>query len=517
MKTDKTLNPFSRMQSPKHRMMKNFQKLGVVLLLTVFVSACTDGFDAVNTNPNQPTEVGSEALVPSAIRSSVNAHVTMSYLVGNNIGQISAKTLRIQVDSYQWNSFNNFVWSPLYESLRDVESLHGVAVEEGNTAAQGVALVLRAWIYSILTDAYGDIPYSEAIGADEDVLFPKYDTQEEIYLGTNGIIATLNEAASLLSSTTSTLNGDILYEGDVKKWEKLANALQLRLWLRVSDKVPSQAASALQALVNQGNLMSGVSDGGLLTYLETSPNIYPTFQLKVGDFDAVAISARAVDSLSNWNDPRLEIYARPANAPVASGDEPRYLGYVNGALEGGNTSLLGYRYYNYAGHPTSATRAKGIIMTHAEQEFILAEAAQRGMISTNAKTHYDAGVISSMLQYNAEALFPYTSVNGVTFNTPADYLAQSSVDFESADDRLERIASQKWVAMFFTGLEPWFDWRRTGRPAMEPTLNNINNDVVPVRFRYPGDEPLLNKANYDAAVSRLGGDNINSAMWLVQE
>jgi hypothetical protein len=108
-------------------------------------------------------------------------------------------------------------------------------------------------------------------------------------------------------------------------------------------------------------------------------------------------------------------------------------------------------------------------------------------------------------------------VNGETFATPADYLAQASVDFDSADDKLNRIAAQKWVALYFTGLEPWFDWRRTGLPAFEPSINNENGDVVPVRFRYPGDELTLNTANYQAAVSRIGGDNINNAMWLVQD
>ncbi|MDR9447293.1 MAG: SusD/RagB family nutrient-binding outer membrane lipoprotein [Balneolaceae bacterium] len=516
MTTQHNLNPFKRMLSPNQKTMKNIRNWAAMLLLTGLVASCTDGYDTVNTNPNQPTEVGSEALVPSAVRSSVNAHANMSYLVGNNITQLTAKTLRREVDLYQWNSFNNFVWDPLYETLRDVESLHTQALAEGNTAAQGVALVLRSWVYSTLTDAYGDIPYTEAIGADDDVLFPAYDTQEDIYLGPNGLIATLDEAAGLLASSSNTLNGDILYGGDTEKWERLANALQLRMWLRVSDKVPSQAASGLQALYSEGRLMTDVSDGGLLTYLSTAPNQFPTFPLKIGDFDAVNISARAVDSLSNWNDPRLEIYARPANAPLAADETPNYAGFENGALEGGG-SRLGYRYYNYPGHATSQEMAKGIIMTHAEQEFILAEAAQRGMISGDAKAHYNAGVLSSMLQYSAETLFPYTSVNGETFATPADYLAQASVDFDSAEDKLNRIAAQKWVALYFTGLEPWFDWRRTGLPAFEPSINNENGDVVPVRFRYPGDELTLNTANYQAAVSRIGGDNINNAMWLVQD
>lgn len=500
------------------RSIMKYSILGVLFLLLIGTTACDDGFDVLNENPNQPTEIGAEALLPGAIRSSVNASVNMSFLVGNNIAQLSAKTLRVSVDIYQWNSYNNFVWDPLYESLRDIEGLYNLGQSEGNEAYQGAALVLKSWTYSVLTDTYGDIPYSEAIAADDGVVFPSYDAQQDIYLGDNGILAELERAANLLESTSDQMTGDILFGGDTGKWARLANALQARLWLRVSDKAPAQASSNLARLASEP-LMRDHTDSGLLEYLSSAPNQFPTIPLKLGDFDAVNISARAVDSLSNWNDPRLEIYARPANAEAIAADpsvDPVYNGFANGAGEGGG-SRLGYIFYNYPGHPTTAAQAKGIIMTHAEQEFIMAEAAQRGMITANAKDHYDAGVLSSMLQYGAETHFPYTSVNGVVLDTPADYMAQASVDFDAAGDKLERIAAQKWTALFFTGLEPWFDWRRTGRPAMNPAVNNENGDQVPVRFRYPGGEQLLNTANYTEAVGRLnGGDAINSAMWLMQ-
>ena len=495
-------------------LMKRFSLVLLVSLLSV--TSCTDGFDALNENPNQPTAVGAEAVLPGAIRSSVNASVNMSFLVGNNIAQLSAKTLRKEVDIYQWNSFNNFVWDPLYESLRDIEGLHALGMAEENPAYQGMALVLRAWVFSILTDAYGDIPYTEAIAADEEIVFPAYDSQEAIYLGPDGLLASLQQASSLLAGATgSTVTGDILYGGDLDKWVRLSNALQLRLWLRVSDKVPGQASSALATLAG-APLMRDAADGAMLAYLSTAPNQFPTFPLKIGDFDAVNISSRMVDSLSSWNDPRLEVYARPANAPVASGNAAVYSGLANGATSGGG-SRLGYAYYDYPGHATSQEKARGIIMTHAEQEFILAEAAQRGMINGDAGAYYESGVLSSMVQYGVAGGFPYTSVTGDVLADPAAYLAQPSVDFDAADDKLERIASQKWVSLFFTGLEPWFDWRRTGRPAMAPSVNNENGDVVPVRFRYPGDELILNTANYEQAVSNLnGGDTINSPMWLVQ-
>lgn len=490
------------------------KRIALIVLLVLGFQACDAGFESLNENPNQPTEISSSAVLPGAIRSSVNASVNMSYLVGNNIAQLTAKTLRKEVDLYLWNSFNNFVWDPMYNSLRDIEGLYNLGVEENNPAVQGVALVLRSWVFSVLTDAYGDIPYTEAISADNGIIFPVYNNQQDIYLGENGLLATLDEAAQLLSSGGN-LDGDILYNGDTDKWRRLANALQLRLWMRVAEKVPSDAASNIQRLSN-ASLMRDHTDGGLLTYLGVAPNQFPTQPLKIGDFDAVNASDRMVDSLTNWSDPRLEIYARPVNASALPEAEPFYAGLVNGADQGGG-SRLGYIYYDYPNHPVVPEEAQGIIMTHAEQEFILAEAAQRGFISASAENYYNSGVLSSMLQYGADSFLPYTAINGTQINTVSDYLAQPQVALSSADDPLERIAAQKWIALFFTGLEPWFDWRRTGRPAMEPSLNNENNDQVPLRFLYPGSEQLLNLEQYQVAVSRLdNGDDINSSMWLVE-
>ncbi len=310
------------------RSIMKYSILSVLFLLLIGTTACDDGFDVLNENPNQPTEIGAEALLPGAIRSSVNASVNMSFLVGNNIAQLTAKTLRVSVDVYQWNSFNNFVWDPLYESLRDIEGLYNLGQSEGNEAYQGAALVLKSWTYSVLTDTYGDIPYSEAIAADDGVVFPGYDAQQDIYLGDNGILAELERAANLLESTSDQMTGDILFGGDTGKWARLANALQARLWLRVSDKAPAQASSNLARLAGEP-LMRDHTDSGLLEYLSSAPNQFPTIPLKLGDFDAVNISARAVDSLSNWNDQRLEIYARPANAEAIAADasvDPVYNG-----------------------------------------------------------------------------------------------------------------------------------------------------------------------------------------------
>lgn len=493
------------------------KKLKYIFLLVTLVlaGACDEGFDEINTNPNQPEEVSPGSILPGIIRSSVNASVDQSYLVGNNIVQLTAKTLRVEVDIYNWNAFANITWFPFYEALRNVDALEEEALEANHQNYEGVALVMKSWIFSVLTDAYGDIPYSQAISADQDINFPVYDAQEDIYLGENGLLANLDRAADLLDPSGQALEGDILYGGDVSKWIKFTNSLRLRLLMRVSEKEPQLAINGIQQIVSEGNYMMSLEDNATLEYLNAFPNQYPLLPLKTGDFDAVNIAERVVNVFQELNDPRLTVYARPRNAPIQPNESPVYRGLANGSGETTESSRLGYQYFDYPGHQTVADKADGIIMTNAETQFILAEAAEKGWINGEAEEFYRAGILSSMNYYGVS--LPYTTTDGETINSFEDYYQQSEVDYEQADNKLQRIGEQKWIALYFTGLEAWFDWRRTGYPVLEPTPNNENNDQIPVRFIYPGQEQNLNQESYQAALDSQGPDNVNTLMWLLED
>jgi hypothetical protein len=138
-------------------------------------------------------------------------------------------------------------------------------------------------------------------------------------------------------------------------------------------------------------------------------------------------------------------------------------------------------------------------MTYAELQFILAEAAQKGLISTgSAQAYYENGIKASFDYYKLAL--------------PAGYLQQTGVAFNPAT-ALQQIGTQKWIALFYSGLEAWFDWRRTGLPALTPGLSNVNGNRIPVRFIYPGFEFSLNKENVEAAVARQGANDINTKVW----
>jgi len=483
-----------------------------LLFIGIFILSSCEEFEEFNENPNEPTDVAPSVLMPSAIRQSVNTMVNESFLLGNNIGQLTSKTLRTEADTYNWNAFPTF-WEGLYASLTDVKGIEMEAKEAGNEKQEAAAIVLKSWIFANITNAYGDVPYSEAISGNEDELTPAYDDQQEIY---TDILSELQRASTLLESGTGTIEGDILYGGNAGKWQKLANSLRLRLLMTAGNKI-SNADSQFSDVVASGDIFTSNADNAVLEYLTTFPNEFPLIRLKTGDFDAVALSETSLTVMNNYGDPRLSRYARPDNDDY---NNPTFSGAVNGAGSCGKAgSRLGAAYFNDPAQTTAEEleigNANGIIMTYSEVEFLLAEAAAKNWIGDDIETHYQAGIEASMDYYQVN----YTPFGYTDFD---DYYNTSGVAYTTATD----IWEQKWLSLYFTGLEPFFELRRwyvesgmsfTGIPFLSAPCDNLNNDNLPMRFRYPGQEQSLNAENYNAAVEKLGGSNdINANIWLVE-
>jgi len=486
----------------------------ILLLVIFFVASSCEEFEEMNKNPNEPTSVSADVLLPSAIRQSMNTMVTESFLLGNNAAQLTSKTLRTEVDAYNWNAFPT-VWEGMYESLTDIMVVQNVAVESGNESLEGVAIVLKSWILSTLTNAYGDIPYFEAINGDENNFTPVYDSQEEIYLN---LLSELGRADGLLASGNGTINGDILLGGDAAKWRKLSNSLRLRLLMYASNQL-SDAPTQFAQIANAGNLMTSNDDNAVLDYLNSFPNQFPLIPIKTGDFDAVALSESSFNLLSGNNDPRLIRFARPDNDNY---NNPTFSGAANGSNSASCSkagSRLGARYYNYPNQTTvgslGISTANGILMTYAEVEFLLAEASAKGWITDDVETHYQSGIEASMDYYEVDyGVFGWNDFD--------DFYSNSGTAYSAVTD----IWEQKWLSLFFTGLDPYFEVRRwyvesgmdwNAIPFLAPPCENLNNDNLPMKFLYPGEEQSLNAENYQAAVQRLGGSNdFNASIWLVE-
>lgn len=476
--------------------------MGILLL-----NACDKDFEEINTNPNVPNTVTPDLLLPNIIRNTVNEVMNTSWGIGNIVIQQTAKIQFVNEDRYQWGEING-IWITMYTTMRDVNNVYTIAEKAGQNNYMGIALVMKSWMMSLVTDSYGDVPYSEAGKGKDKIYFPRYDTQESIY---NGILSDLQRANELLGSTQEVVSGDILYNGDVAKWKKLANSLRLRYLMRISNK--RDVATDMQAIISNPAVtpvFADNADNAALQYLPTVPNQFPLYTSRIGSVNEFRLSKTMADKLQAFNDPRIKVFARPTPASTGTAN-PQYVGVPNGlddnaALQyngGANfMSRIGTAYYiDGFGTPTQSDQdiAKGIIMTYAELQFILAEAAQKGFITTgSAKDYYENGIKASFNFYGLEV--------------PAEYLQQPGVAFEGAT-ALQLIGTQKWIALFYSGLEAWFDWRRTDVPALTPGPANVNGNRIPVRFIYPGFEFSLNKENVEAAVTRQGPNDLNTKVW----
>lgn len=508
--------------------MKNI-KLLVSSILVLALSSCTKDFEEINTNTNVPTSVTPNLLLSGVIKSAVNEQVGQAWGTGNLLTQYTAKIQFVNEDRYLWGEKNG-IWNNVYGNMRNIENI--IELSTKSTVAQnnylGVALVLKSWLYSLATDAYGDIPYSQAVKAKSGGNYtPKYDTQDSIY---SGLLADLKRANEILGTSNEPISGDILFSGSVIKWKKLANSLRLRLLMRLSKKLDVKASmQEIAGNPSQFPIMSSNGDNAELKYLADVPaNQWPLYGSRVGSIDEIRVSKTLSDRLNAIGDPRLNVFGRPSQKSVAAGRPviegiPNGLGDVaalnyNSGPQG--VSRIGYSYgclvCNDQGQAAPLPNvARGIIMNYSELQFILAEAVERGMVtsSTTAQTFYTNGITSNFDYYKEMVPAAY----GLNVTPTAAYYIQPQVAYEGTSQvKLEKIALQKWVSLFFTGLESWYDWRRTRMPAIVPGADNLNGNRVPVRFIYPLSEQALNKTARAAAIARQGADDINTLMWIIK-
>ena len=480
-------------------------KLGLVALAITLLPACTQDFEEENTDPNAITGVTPDLVLPGILRSSVSQMVNESCGTGNLVIKQTAKYQFVDEDRYLWGNKSG-LWNNMYSTLRDVNALMDLSETANQPEYKGITLILKSWMFSILTDAYGDVPYSEATKALTGVFTPKYDPQEQIYAG---ILKDLEEANTILAAGKGVPRGDLLYQGDLLKWRKLANSLKLRYLMRISNR--QDVKSAMQAILDNPAtypVFESNSDNGVYTYYAAAPNQFPNYTMRIGSFDEVRLSKKMETTLEEFNDPRITVFARPTSASANTGT-PVYTGMPNGLSDtealnynGGsnNISRIGQLYFEGSITPEGLQVAKGYIMGYPELQFILAEAASKNLISTSASAHdyYEAGIKGSF--------------NYFSRTMPTNYLTQKGVAFNETN-ALEQIGTQKWIALFFTGLEAWFDWRRTGEPEITPGPDNQNNDRVPVRYKYPLNEQSQNAEQLQAAIQRQGADDINTKVW----
>ncbi len=473
--------------------MKSFKLFIIGITTTVTLQSCTSDFEEINTDPNTPVTVTPDLLLSSVTSDVPNAMVNIGWQQGNLVAQLAAKNNFVDQDVYQWGT--NRGWSEFYETLAEVEDILAISrdTDTKNTSYEAVALIIKSLVYANLTDMYNAVPYTNAFkGKTEDNFTPSYDSQEVVY---QGVLSDLEMAVQLLGQNEPLRGGDLIYNGDLTKWRKLANSLRLRYLLRTSKR--NDVSSQMQAIVSGGDIFMSNDDNAVLTYQGNSnTDSWFLSTSRIGSFDEFSLTNTVFNYMNPLNDPRLEAWYDRHPDSGEFGPMPNGLNQDNARVFDSNNDVSRFDLDLFW---RSKTDVEAPLMKYAELQFILAEAHQRGFISTgDAATYYENGVRSTMAYW------------GITQADIDTYIAQVGVTYNGT---MEQIMEQKRLANLLVGMETWFDFRRTGLPTITPGPDNVNNDQVPVRYLYPGSEQSLNKANYDAAVSAIGGDNINAKGW----
>ncbi len=466
----------------------------IFLFAFLFLSSCKKNLSEVNQNPNAPETVDPQFLLANVLYQSAKNNAEEGWKNGNLLAQHTSNIEFFPIDRYDVGT-NTELWNSTYRLLNDLYAIENAA--NTNPAYKGVALILRSTLGSLLTDLWGDVPYSQAIkGISASNFSPVYDKQEDIYTGDNGILANLDKAITLLSSTTEVINGDILYKGDLTKWVRLANSLKVRYLIRISKK--QNVSTKLQAIISQNKLLRNNADNAVIPFLSSAPNQWFLINEREGRYADVRMSKTSENILNPLSDARTGVFFKPTVLSVSSGS-PVFKGLPNGlskasqnAFNFNDISLIGRLFRD---EPIGVNAP---IMTYAELQFLLAEAAQKNLIAGSAKNFYDEGIKASHAYF------------GIAVN--ANYLSSPAVAITGADD-LKKIMTQKWISNFLNGYEAWIDVRRTGFPQLTIPQDNLNANKFPVRFRYPSTEQAANKKNYEDAVKRIGGDSYDSKGW----
>lgn len=495
--------------SPKYSIMRKLSLTSLIAVLVLFVGC---DFGDVNEDPNNPAQPRTDLLLSEA-QKDVGSRV--GAVTGTLYSQYFAETQYTEASRYSTTNFN---WSGWYAGpLNDLQTIIDlnsnpqtqdasyVLAGGSNVNQLWVAKTLKTYFFQMITDRWGAVPYHQALQGEEE-LTPSYNSQEEIY---GHMLATLDTAASRLTTNEAGPTGDYIFEGNVMQWKRFANTLRMRLALRVADVAPNMAQNHfMDAYNNNGGPLQSAAMYPFLADPNSENPWYSRFETR-RDY---AISNTMSDTMKALNDYRLLAFANPASAYDNENDtlefsdiNPMPYGVSSdsaGSLNQAQVSLIG-----------DAMRGQGTdlpIISMAELHFLLAEAAARGWgVNGTAQAHYQAGIEASWNQWN---IMDYTIVSSSDLNA---YMNQPEVQW-NANEWRAKIGYQKWLALFPVGYEAWTEWRRLGHPSLEPAPAAANpSGTIPARMGYPTSEQDLNSQSYNEAVPQIlgGPDALNTHVW----
>ena len=439
-----------------------------------------------------------ETLFATALHTVVNRNLNRAMRLTNELMQVHVTTSDAdEIHRYVIRPLeSDYMWNNWYLQLTNFKDMYSGASVINSNNYMGIALIMDVWVSSLITDTYGDVPYSQANqGKDQGILQPKFDSQQSIY---ESLFKKLEEANTLLKTPSTIVDAEKslepLYNGDMLKWRKFGNSLYLRLLMRASNKTEVNTAAKITEIVDTKKaeypIFTSNDDSAILKFQSTPPLVSEFYNYRDIDFNTGSgLSEFFIDNLNNWEDPRLEKWATKY--------ENSYQGIKSGYPVGQVPEIKSKYVLALKNEPLL-----GNIMNYAELQFILAEAAVRGFVDGSAQTYYENGVKAAITMWG--------------YTVPADYLTATTAKWVPSDNdyqKTEKIMLQKYYTLLFTDFQQWFEYRRTGFPILPKGEGLQNGGLMPSRLKYPVNVQSLNGANYKEAVANMGGDDLNVKVW----
>jgi len=520
--------------------------LYITLGITLFSSSCTHDFDEIN---NDPVAIDADKYNANLLlaRSQYNyANTGYAQLLFQSMwSQLLSSTYNYYsngdkyVESSGRTGYQNQLWNDDYKAANFANEMVSLAGQHNLTNLAAIGTIMKILIVQHITDCYGDVPYSQAFGGKSNTFTPEYDTQEAIY---ESMLADLEKAVAALDESGDRPTSDLFYGGDIAQWKRFGNTLMLRSAMRLVRSKPDVAKAYAEKAAAAGTFRD-INDDAVCPTDNSTGNSNGTSNalLVVEDYREVKWTQRLIDYLRVNNDPRLSYVAEIPQAGLKNNqnsalagdrDSSKQQGMPNGSdLAGNATDISHARRYpgstggtgdvaplgNYS-RPTTALylskSAPEFVMTYAEAELLLAEAAVRGWnIPGTAASHYRNAVSAGI-----QSLSAFGTAGTISASVADAYADTHPLNTSSQEASLKQINEQYWATngLLFNFIEAWVNWRRSGYPQLTPVNypNNFTNGVVPRRIPYQSTEASTNPVNYKIAVGRLtGGDTWVSRVW----
>ncbi|SJN52637.1 hypothetical protein FM120_36730 [Sphingobacterium faecium PCAi_F2.5] len=522
--------------------------------------SCKD-LTEININPNgvSEEEANPNLLLPTILAGTGSKYNDLSF---TDLGGVVQHT---QLDAW-FGSHNDYEWTggilswdAYYGFLRDNELMRRRSEELGFDFHHGVSLVMRAYLFGLITDLWGDAPYTDALKAEQGGVqynFPKFDRQDVIY---KGIIEELKQANTLFSKPNGRYDvlasADIYFGGNVEKWRRFANSLALRYYMRIAEKENTYAKQGIENMLAHPAdfpIITSAADEVVMNFVgNNASDSWPSntvFDASGSNFRRMKMCATLIDRLQALHDPRIAVWAKKVEIPIeirttepsgtdkivngvrivspdvvkgiAVDVDAEYVGLPPSVSKNpsaynlnpspGQTSMNPHvSYLNDSYKAAKGGILKARLLAASEVSFILAEAAWKGWtLPESPKAYYEQGVRNSLATWGKEDAYNV-------------YIQQPGVAFNNTQ---AQIMEQKWISNWSTATQAWFDYRRTGYPQLKAGPAAIRSQL-PLRIPYMQNEMSVNQKNATEALARIEktaysqADNENSAWsksWLLQ-